>query len=214
MDLCVKDQTIEDFTSVLASRAPVPGGGGASAVAGSVGAALGAMVCELTRGKKRYAEVEPRVCEIADELGRVRADLLALADADARAFEPLSRAYGLPRGTEEERAHKAKVMEVALLDACDPPLQIMERICDAVELVDEVSRIGSKIAISDAGAGAALLSSAQRAASLNVFINTKSMADRDRALELEARAQELLDRGCEAADAAFKRVERGIRWQS
>lgn len=213
MDLCVRDQTIGDFTCVLASKAPVPGGGGASAVAGSVGAALGAMVCELTRGKKRYAEVEPRVCEIAEELGRIRADLLELADEDARAFEPLSRAYGLPRGTEEERARKAEVMEAALLSACEPPLKIMERVCDAIELVDEVSRIGSKIAISDAGAGATLLSSALRAASLNVFINTRSLADRDRAFELEARAQELLERGCAAADAAFERVERGIRWQ-
>lgn len=213
MDLCVKDQRIEDFTEVLSSKAPVPGGGGASSVAASVGASLGAMVCNLTRGKRRYAEVEGRVCEIVDELDRIRTDLLALADEDARAFEPLSRAYGLPRETDEERAHKAEVMEAALLAACEPPLKIMERTCDAIELVDEVSRIGSKIAISDAGAGAVLLSAALRAASLNVFINARSLADHDRAFDLESRAQELIDRGRSLADAAFERVERGIRWQ-
>lgn len=214
MGLCVKDQRIEDFTEVLSSKAPVPGGGGASAVAGAVGAALGAMVCNLTRGKRRYADVEARVCEIVEELERIRADLLALADEDARAFEPLSRAYGLPKETEEQRAYKAEVMEGALVAACEPPLKIMGRIREAIELVDEVSRIGSRIAISDAGAGATLLSAALRAASLNVFINTKSLADRGRAFELDARAQELLEEGCAQADSAFERVERGIRWQS
>lgn len=209
----IKDLSIGEFMDVLSSKAPVPGGGGASAVAAAVGCSLGRMVASLTLGKKRYAEVEERVCEIAGRLDELRTELLALADEDARAFEPLSRAYGLPRETEEERAHKAEVMEAALLAACEPPLKIMERTCEAIELVDEVSRIGSKIAISDAGASATLLSAALRAASLNVFINTKSLADRDRAFELEARAQELIERGCAMADAAFERVERGIRWQ-
>lgn len=213
MDLCVKDQRVAGFTEALSSKAPVPGGGGASAVAAAVGASLGAMVCNLTRGKRRYAEVEGRVREIVERLEVIRGELLELADEDARAFEPLSRAYGLPRDTEEQRARKAEVMEAALLAACEPPLKIMERTCDAIELVDEVSRIGSRIAISDAGAGATLLSAALRAASLNVFINAKSLADRDRAFELEARAQEMIERGCAVADAAFDRVERGIRWQ-
>ena len=114
----IADLSIGDFMDVLSSKAPVPGGGGASAVAAAVGCALGRMVASLTLGKRRYAEVEPRVRAIADRLDVLRADFLALADKDAEAFEPLSRAYGMPKDTEEERARKAEVMEAALRTAC------------------------------------------------------------------------------------------------
>lgn len=200
-------QRLDDTLIALASSAPVPGGGGASALAAAVGAALGEMVCSLTSGKARYADVQDRVEAAADGLSRLRLELLALADADAVAFEPLSRAYGLPRSTEEERARKAEVMEEALRVASEPPMRIMEAIREAIALVDEVSRIGSRIAISDAGAGAAILSAALRAASLNVLINARSMADRAYADDLVARARALVSEGCSVADAAFERVE-------
>ncbi len=209
----IRDQRVEEFLDVLGSSAPVPGGGGASAVAASVGVSLGQMVANLTTGKKRYADVQARIDELIPRCETIRSDLLALADADAKAFEPLSRAYGLPRGTEEERARKAEVMEEALRTACEPPISIMEKICEAIDVVDELSRIGTRIAISDAGAGATLLSASLKAVSLNVFINAGSMTDRDYANALVARAQEMLDSGCETADDAFLRVERSIRWQ-
>ena len=201
-------------SDVLSSRAPVPGGGGASAVAAAVGAALGQMVASLTLGKKKYAGVQGRIEELIPRFEAVRAELLALADEDAEAFEPLSRAYGLPKGTEEERAQKAEVMEAALRSACEPPLKIMEKTCEAIDLVDEISRIGTIIAISDAGAGATLLSSALKAVSLNIFINAKSMTDREYAEALLTHTQEMLDEGCKKADDAYVRVERGIRWPS
>ena len=106
----IADLSIGDFMEVLSSKDPVPGGGGASAVAAAVGCSLGRMVASLTLGKKRYAEVEPRVRDIAERLDGLRMELLALADKDAEAFEPLSRAYGLPKETEQQRAHKAEVM--------------------------------------------------------------------------------------------------------
>lgn len=200
-------QRLDDTLIALASSAPVPGGGGASALAAAVGAALGEMVCSLTSGKARYADVQDRVEAAADGLSRLRLELLALADADAAAFEPLSRAYGLPRSTEEERARKAEVMEETLRVASEPPMRIMAAIREAIDLVDEVSQIGSRIAISDAGAGAAILSAALRAASLNVLINARSMADRAYADDLVARARALVSEGCAVADAAFERVE-------
>lgn len=200
-------QRIDDVLIALSSSAPVPGGGGASALAAAVGAALGEMVCSLTSGKARYADVQDRVDAAAAGLSRLRSELLALADADAEAFEPLSRAYGLPRATEEERARRAEVMEAALRRACEPPMRILEASREAADLVDEVSRIGSRIAISDAGAAAAILSAALRAASLNVLINARSMADRAYAEDLVSRARALVAEGCAVADAAFERVE-------
>ena len=207
----IADLSIGGFMDVLSSKAPVPGGGGASAVAAAVGCSLGRMVASLTLGKKRYTEVEPRVREIAERLDALRNDLLALADDDAAAFEPLSRAYGLPKGTDEERAHKAEVMEAALKAACEPPLAIMEKICEATGLLAELARIGSRIAVSDAGAGAILLSAAVRAASLNVYINARSMEDRGCAAVLAAHADELVAGACRVADAAFEQVEGGLR---
>lgn len=210
----VADMRVGEFSDVLSSKAPVPGGGGASAVAAAVGASLGQMVASLTLGKKRYADVQGRIEELIPRFEAVRSELLALADEDAKAFEPLSRAYGLPKGTEEERAHKAEVMEAALRSACEPPLKIMKKTCEAIDLVDEISRIGTRIAISDAGAGATLLSAALKAVSLNIFINAKSMADREYAEDLLSHTQEMLDEGCKKADDAYVRVERGIRWPS
>ena len=210
----VADMRVGEFSDVLSSKAPVRGGGGASAVAAAVGASLGQMVASLTLGKKRYADVQGRIEELIPRFEAVRDELLVLADEDAKAFEPLSRAYGLPKGTEEERVHKAEVMEAALRAACEPPLKIMEKTCEAIDLVDEVSRIGTRIAISDAGAGATLLSAALKAVSLNIFINAKSMADREYAEDLLSHTQEMLDEGCKKADDAYVRVERGIRWPS
>lgn len=207
----IADLSIGDFMDVLSSKAPVPGGGGASAVAASVGCALGRMVASLTLGKRRYAEVEPRVRAIADRLDALRADLLALADRDAEAFEPLSRAYGMPKDTEEERARKAEVMEAALRTACEPPLAIMERVAEATGLIAELARVGSRLAVSDAGAAAVLLSAAVRAASLNVYINARSMADRSCAEGLTARADELVAQARRVADETFEQVEGGLR---
>ena len=207
----IADLSIGDFMEVLSSKDPVPGGGGASAVTAAVGCSLGRMVASLTLGKKRYAEVEPRVRDIAERLDGLRMELLALADKDAEAFEPLSRAYGLPKETEQQRAHKAEVMEAALKAACDPPLAIMEKIYEATVLLAEIARIGSRIAVSDAGAGAVLLSAAVRAASLNVYINARSMGDRSCADALTARADELVANARRVADATFEQVEGGLR---
>ena len=208
----MREQTVEGFLGELTSTAPTPGGGGASAMAGAMAASLGAMVANLTSGNKKYADVQGRIDEIIPQLEALRDKLLELADADAAAFAPLSKAYGLPKSTPEEQAHKAQVMEAALRTACEPPYQIMETISQVVDLLAELSKIGTRIAISDVGAGAAFASAALKGASLNVFINAKSMKDRDYADELVAKTQTLLDDGCQNADRTYLAVERGIRW--
>ncbi len=200
------EQSCEYFVDVLASKEPVPGGGGAAALIGAVGTALSDMVGSLTVGKKKYADVQNEIAELKTEAAKLEKEFINLVTRDAEVFEPLSKAYGLPKETEEEQKFKAEVMEKALDEACSVPLQIMECACKAVKLTDAMSKIGTAIAISDAGCGAASLRAALSAASLNVFINTKSMADREKAEKLESHAQWMLDKYIPICDEIFARV--------
>lgn len=195
-----------EFVDVLASKAPVPGGGGASALVGAVGTALGNMVGSLTVGKKKYADVEAEMYELKAKCDKLQAELLTLVEKDAEVFEPLSRAYGMPRATEEEKAEKARVMEIVLKDACSVPMEIMEKCCEAIELIGEFAAKGSALAISDAGVGAAFCKAALQGASLNVYINTKSMTNRTYAEELNAKADAMLAKYPAMADEIYERV--------
>lgn len=201
-----QNETVAAFSEALASGAPTPGGGGACALAGALGAALGSMVCALTSGKRRYADVEEDIRRIASRMEALRQRLLALIDADAEAFLPLSRAYGMPRGTQQERAARDTVMEAALVRAAQPPLEIMEVCAEAVALHAELGEKGSALAISDVGVGAALSRAALQGASLNVFTNTRLLRDRQRAAALDARAQALLGEALPEADRVVAAV--------
>ena len=196
----------EEFVDVLASKAPVPGGGGASALVGAIGMALGNMVGSLTVGKKKYADVEADIIALKEKATALQADFLRLVEADAEAFEPLAKAYGMPRETEEEKAEKARVMEIVLKDACSVPMEIMEKCCEAIDLIVEFAAKGSKLAISDAGVGAAFCKAALQGASLNVYINTKSMANREYAEELNKKADAMLEKYTKIADETFESV--------
>ena len=195
-----------EFVEVLASKAPVPGGGGASALVGAVGTALGNMVGSLTVGKKKYANVEAEMYELKAKSDKLQAELLHLIERDAEVFEPLSKAYGMPRETEEEKAEKARVMEIVLKDACSVPMEIMEKCCEAIDIIAEFAAKGSALAISDAGVGVAFCKAALKGASLNVYINTKSMKNREYAEELNAKCDAMLETYTKKADEIFDSV--------
>jgi formiminotetrahydrofolate cyclodeaminase len=198
--------TCEEFVEVLASKAPVPGGGGASALVGAVGMALGNMVGSLTVGKKKYADVEADIIALKEKATALQADFLRLVERDAEVFEPLAKAYGMPRETEEEKAEKARVMAIVLKDACSVPMEIMEKCCEAIEIIKEFAAKGSALAISDAGVGAAFCKAALEGASLNVYINTKSMANKEYAAELNAKCDAMLAKYPAMADEIFESV--------
>lgn len=198
--------TLNDFVAQLSTKAPVPGGGGASALVGAVGSALGCMVGSLTVGKKKYAAVENEIKELMDRSLELQERLLTLIDRDADAFEPLSKAYSMPKETEEEKARKAEVMAVVLKEASQVPMEIMECCCQALDLIAEYAAKGSVIAISDAGVAAAMCVAALKGASLNVFINTKSMDDRALAEELNSKAEAMLDKYVPYGDDIFAAV--------
>ena len=200
------DKSCSEFVEVLATKAPVPGGGGASAMVGALATALGNMVGSLTVGKKKYAAVEEEMWALKDRCDRLQKDFLHLVERDAEVFEPLARAYSMPKNTEEEKAEKARVMEIVLRDACSVPMEIMEKCCEAIDIIAVFAEKGSVIAISDAGVGAAFAKAALQGASLNVYINTKSMADRALAAELNAKCDRMLEEYSGKADAIFDNV--------
>jgi formiminotetrahydrofolate cyclodeaminase len=197
----------DEFIEVLASKDAVPGGGGASALVGAIGIALGSMVGNLTVGKKKYADVEDEILVLLDKAAALRAELLRLVDEDAVVFEPLSKAYGIPK----DDPAREQIMEDALRLACTVPLDIMRLSARAIELHDEFAKKGSVIALSDAGVGAVFCKAALQGASLNVFINTKSMTDKDYAKSIEAEADTLLDKYCVLADEIYESVLSGLK---
>jgi len=200
------EKSCREFTEQLASSSPVPGGGGASALVGAIGVALGNMVGSLTVGKKKYAAVESDILRLNEEAQRLRRELLKMVEQDAEAFAPLARAYGLPKDTPEQQAHKAKVMEQALKDACGVPMTIMHTCCQAIRLIEKYAEIGASIAISDAGVAVALCRAALQGASLNVLINAKAMTDRSHAKHLLSEIGEMLDRYVPLADQIYQQI--------
>lgn len=196
-----------DFVNVLGSSEPVPGGGGASALVGAVGTALGSMVASLTIGKKKYKDVEEDMIALREKAQKLQNQLVGLIERDAEVFAPLAAAYGMPKETPEEIEKKEQVMAVVLKDAAMVPLEIMERCCDALDLMREFAAKGSMLAISDAGVGAACCRAALQGASLNVFINTKSMKDRETAATINEKADRMLDTYVPMADEIFRSVE-------
>lgn len=197
---------MKDFLNVLASKEPVPGGGGACGYVAAVGMALGNMVLSLTTGKKKYAEYQEEIEELIVKAGDITNRLYECMDKDAKAFKPLLEAYGLPKDTEEQLEHRNKVMENALLIASEAPLSMMELIVEAIKLIDRISVIGSRLAISDAGVGVQMCKAALNGASLNVYINTKLMKNIDVAEDMNTKADELVITGNELADKVYDRV--------
>ena len=200
------DMTMDNFLAVLSSSEPVPGGGGACGYVAAVGMSLGNMVLALTTGKKKYAEYQEEIEELIVKATDLTKRLAECMDKDAESFKPLAAAYGLPKDTEEQLEHRNKVMENALLIASEAPLSMMELIVEAIKLIDRISVIGSRLAISDAGVGVQMCKAALNGASLNVYINTKLMKNIDVAEDMNTKADELVITGNELADKIYDRV--------
>lgn len=205
------EKKFTDFTEELSSAKPVPGGGGACAAVGAFAAALGMMVANLTVGKKRYADVEEEVKEILARLEVTRNELIILADKDAEAFEPLSKAYGLPKDTEEEQREKERIMEAALYEASRVPLEIMETVLGAMGDLKFLGEKGSKLAVSDVGVGILFAQAALEGASLNVLINTRLMKNRERAKELNQKADAIIQEGRKQKEEIYEDVLNKLR---
>ncbi len=165
------------------------------------------MVGSLTVGKKKYADVEADIIALNERAMALERELCDLVQRDAEVFEPLSAAYGMPKDTPEQQQEKARVMENALRECCDVPMHIMKCCCKAIDLHSDYARMGTAIAISDVGVGVACCKAALKGASLNVFINTKYMADKQYAQNVNEQARQMLDKYCPLADEIYDNVE-------
>ena len=195
------ERSCREFVDALASDAPTPGGGGAAALVGAIGAALGNMVGSLTVGKKKYAAVEEEIRALMSECDSLQAMLLDQVRADAACFAPLAKAYSIPKND----PNRESVLEEATRNACTAPLEIMRLCARAIELAGQFAEKGSRLALSDAGCAAILCKAALQAASLNVFINTGALRDRAAAQTINAQAAEYLA-ACDKADRIFAQV--------
>ena len=204
MDMTTR--SCREFVDILASDAPTPGGGGAAALVGAIGTALGNMVASLTVGKKKYAAVEAEIAALKVKCDELQRELLNQVEADEANFLPLAKAYAIPK----DDPSRDEALEEASMLACQTPLEIMELCCEAIDCMAVFAEKGSRLAVSDAGCGAIICKAAMQAASLNVFINTKMLKNRAIAEGLNAMTVAMLDKYCPIADGIFDAVKSGF----
>ncbi len=180
--------SLSAFSEQLASKAPVPGGGGVAALVGALAAALGSMAANLTMGKKKFLPLEPDHRRIIGAMKALQCRFLELMDEDAAAFEPLSQAYSLDRSIPEN----AENLRSATLNASQVPLEMMQHCCELITLLEELQGKCSVLLLSDVGCAALTARCALEAASMNVFVNTCSLFGNAEAKQLEEKAVGLL----------------------
>ena len=183
------EKSLREFTELAASKAPVPGGGGVSALAGALAASLSEMVTNLTTGKRKYLQYESEIRDIMKETEILRINLLDCINKDAEAFAPLAEAYGM----DKEAEGYTEKMEECLKEAAKPPYLILKYCCRIIELDERLAVIGSRLAVSDAGTSVMLAHGALHGAAINVYVNTRLMQDHDYAAKLNKEVSTLLD---------------------
>jgi formiminotetrahydrofolate cyclodeaminase len=196
-----------EFVSVLASKAAVPGGGGASALVGAIGTALGNMVGSLTVGKKKYADVEADIIALQAKATELQNELLHLVDQDAVVFEPLSKAYGIPK----EDPNRESIMEAALKDACSVPMDIMRACAKSIDVIAEFAAKGSALAISDAGVGCRLRQSRTDGRQPQRVHQHQINDGQSVRRNIEKEADALLNKYCAQADKIYESVVTRLR---
>ena len=198
--------TCDVFAEKLASKEPVPGGGGVAALAGALGVALATMVANYSIGKKAFLEIEEKHQSIIDESSAIRIKLLSLIDEDAENFAPLSKAYGLPSSTDKEKLQKEKILQEALKVAADGPIKMVEYIYEAIKIHEELVDISTKLIISDVGCGVQMLKAALYSAQINVIVNMNLIKDEAYVKDVTAKTNKMVSEGANICDEVFEKV--------
>ena len=193
-----KDTAVEPFLDALASQAATPGGGSAAAIMGAMGAALVSMVCNLTIGKKKYAEVEGEMKDVLVKSEALRAKLTGMIEDDVTAFDAVMAAYGMAKESDADKAAREKAIQAALKQATEVPLRCCHAAREVIDLAAIASEKGNLNVISDAGVAVLAAYAALRSAALNVFTNARMITDK---VFAEAKLKELhaLLEGAESA---------------
>lgn len=198
--------TCREFAKELASKKPVPGGGGAAAFNAALGTALNSMVANFSIGKNKFIDRKEQHESLLKRGEVLREKLIDLIDKDAEYFEPLSKAYIMPANTEEEKKQKDEVLQGCLKVACSAPMEILECTYEAIVMHKEILDISSKNIISDVGVGVQSLKAALNSAYLNVLINLNSIKDTYYTLKHREKAEKLVTEGVKIADEVFSEV--------
>ena len=199
------------FLEQLSAGERVPGGGGAVALAGALAAALGRMACNLTIGRPKYADAEEDLTAVLVQSGKTMYDLTELINEDAGALDPLIKAMGMPRDTEEQKQKRAETMEDALFTASDVPLQTMEKTMQFLRTLHTLEKKATPASESDIAIAALLCKETIQGASLNVYINTKMMKNRERAEALNQQADGLIAESTRIANEITTRIREKLR---
>ena len=203
-------ETIGKFLDELASAAPTPGGGGAAAIAGAMGAALVSMVCNLTIGKKKYVEVEAELKDVLARSEALRGELTGMIQDDVEAFDAVMGAYGLPKETDEDKAKRKDAIQAALKTATDVPLACCRACRKVIDLAEITADKGNLNVISDAGVAVLSAFAGLRSAALNVYVNAKGIEDRAFADERLSELESLLGEAAALNERVYEVVKNKV----
>ena len=204
--MLLKDMTVEQFTQTLASDAPAPGGGSASAVAGAMGIALGQMVAKLTVGKKKYLEFEEENKKVIADAENVIADMITGIDTDTEAFNLVSNAFSMPKETDEDKKARSAAIQAGLVECARVPFELILRCEKSLAMIMPILHKFNTNCASDLGVAALNLKSAAQGAWLNVLINVGSLKDTELAEKYKAEGQKAVDNACKMADEIYAHV--------
>ena len=197
---------MKQFINTLASKEPTPGGGGASAMVGTVSAALCSMVANLTAGKKKYAQYQEDIERILRYLEEAVWEINSYIEKDADAFAPLAEAYKIPK----DDPKKAEIMEKALLAAAVVPMELAGKLYDLIPVMEELEEKGSKMALSDVAVAAVCCKAAMEGAVMNVYINTKSLTNPLISKGLNEKAMKLVADGGRRCQDIYNRIQKDL----
>lgn len=201
------DQTIQAFLDELASAAPTPGGGGAAALVGAMGAALASMVCNLTIGKEKFANVEPQMKEILAKTERLRAQLTTLMAEDVAAFDAVMAAYRLSKVTDEEKSTRTTAIQEASKKATLVPLAAARACAEIIDLCWPTAEMGNPNVVSDAGVAVLCAQAGLKSAALNVLINLGAIKDEGFVAQYRAELDQLLAEHDAVANEVYELVK-------
>ena len=203
----IVEQPVTTFLDRLASSAATPGGGSAAAIMGAMGAALVSMMCNLTIGKKNYAEVEGEMRAVLDDAEALRRRLTDMVAEDIAAFDTLMAAYGLPKESDEQKAQRSAAIQAGLKAATEAPLACARASADVIALSLRAAKVGNTNVISDAGVGALAAQAALRSAALNVYITVPSLKDATSASACRSEIDALLASAVPLAEQTYDLVK-------
>ena len=200
------DQTVTSFVDLMSSDAPAPGGGSAAALEGALGAALTAMVCALTQGKKKYAEFAELTATVGEKAQVLKVQYVDVIDRDTEAFNAVSAVFAMPKDTDEEKTARSAAMQEALKGCTKTPFEMMELAVKALELTDSIVGKSNASAASDLGCAALSLKAAIQGAWLNVLINIGGLKDQAFADQYRKNGEALLAKALPLADSIYEKV--------